>query len=310
MKKIAYLACFLAVISAIAGGTLAAVNSLTAPIIEEMGISAEKANLELIFPGAAFKEVEYTDESGLVKGVYEAEGKGYIFKIETFGYSSTPVMFLLAFDAEGKTVGFKALSHQETSGFGARVFEEDYTNQVLSKSSADSYDLLSGATVTSTAVVKGINAAKVIFNAMKGIETTEADTEIKAPTLALGNPVSFDADYASNAAVVEDKGNGLYSVEVKGYGLLEGDPEHGTYTINVVEVQVDLVTRTIASVELVSFGDTKGIGDKTVNEEYYALFKGLSVDDLKQEVDTVTGATITSKSIIAAVQAVMQQLGK
>lgn len=306
MKKIAYLACFLAIISAIAGGALAYVNSLTAPIIQEMGIAAEKENLELIFPGGTFTELEYTDETGMVKGVYEAAGEGYVFKIEANGYSSTPIQFMLAFDLDGKTVGFKVLSHQETSGFGARVFEEDYTNEVLSRTSADAYPLLSGATVTSTAVVKGIDAAKGIFNTMNGIVVDpNEEAEIEIPALSLGNPVALSEDLSRFDAQVTDQTNGVFLVAIKGYGLIEGDPEHGDYIRNEFEVEIDLESRQVVRVSLVTFGDTKGIGDKVDTEEYYALFEGLSLDDMSQSIDTVTGATWTSKSVIAAVQAAM-----
>ncbi len=305
MKKIVYLACFLAIISAVAGGALAYVNSITAPVIEEMSIAAEKENLELIFPGAAFKEVEYKDETGLVKGMYEAEGQGYVFKIETYGYSSTPVLFMIAFDTNGETVGFNVLSHQETNGFGSRVFEEDYTNDVLGRTSADAYPLLSGATVTSTAVVKGIDAAKAIFNEMNGIEASETTTEPAKPELSLGNPVALDSDLERFDAQVEDQGDGIYLVSVKGYGLIEGDPDHGNYTRNEFEIKIDLETNEVIQVALITMGDTKGIGDKIDDEEYLSLFNGLSAENMSTEVDTISGATWSSKSVVAAVQAAL-----
>ncbi len=306
MKKIAYLACFLAIISAVAGGALAFVNSLTAPVIQEMSIAAEKENLELIFPGASFVEMDYTDESGLIQGVYEAEGKGYVFKVEAYGYSSTPIQYMIAFDSEGKTVGFTVLSHQETSGFGSRVFEDGYTNEVLSRTSADAYPLLSGATVTSKAVVAGIDAAKAIFNDMKGIEADDTQTaEITKPALDLSNPMALNSDLERFDAQVEDQGNGIYFVSVKGYGLIEGDSDHGNYTRNEFEVEINLETREVVRVTLITFGDTKGIGDKIDTEDYSALFEGLSLDAMDVEVDNITGATWSSKSMIAAVQAAM-----
>ena len=74
MKKILHLTVFLALISAIAGGALAAVNAVTAPIIEESAIASEKANLELIYPGADFKAVELSGDTGSIIGAYEAAG--------------------------------------------------------------------------------------------------------------------------------------------------------------------------------------------------------------------------------------------
>ncbi|MFQ8582060.1 MAG: hypothetical protein ACLSA6_05685 [Holdemania massiliensis] len=47
------------------------------PMLAEVMGSLEK------FPGTTYAEVtEYTDESGLVTGVYRAEGRGYMFQVE------------------------------------------------------------------------------------------------------------------------------------------------------------------------------------------------------------------------------------
>ncbi|MEG2835132.1 FMN-binding protein [Anaerorhabdus sp.] len=308
MKKILYLACFLAIISAIAGGALSYVNSITAPIIKEMGIAAEKENLEIMFPGAEFTEIEYVDETGLVKGAYEATGKGYIYKVETNGYSSTPIIFMIAFDNDGKVVGFTPLQQQETSGFGSRVFEDGYTSQVIGKTSADGFPLLSGATVTSSAVVNGINAAKSVFNEMMGITADpNAPVEEIKPELALGNPVKLSEDFARFDAQVEETGDGVYTVKVKGYGLIDPEGhagESGTeYARNVFEVTIDKANNKVVSVVNTTFGDTTGFGDKATSEDYLALFTDLDASNLDQDIDTVTGATWTSKSVLAAVQA-------
>lgn len=310
MKKILYLTCFLAVISAIAGGALAYVNSITAPIIQEMGIAAEKENLELMFPGAEFAEIDYVDETGLVKGAFEAAGQGYIYKVETNGYSSTPIIFMIAFDNDGKVVGFTPLQQQETSGFGSRVFEEGYTSQVIGKTSADGFPLLSGATVTSTAVVDGINAAKAIFNDMKGITADpNAPAEPVAPTLSLGNPVALDSDLTRFDAKVEEIGDGVYLVRVKGYGLIDPEGHAGEssveYARNEFEVTIDKSTMKVVSVKNTTFGDTPKIGDSAVSEDYLVLFNDLDGTDMTQEIDTVTAATWTSKSVVAAVQAAL-----
>ncbi|MFV0380377.1 MAG: FMN-binding protein [Anaerorhabdus sp.] len=307
MKKIIYLACFLALISAIAGGALTAVNNLTSPIILEKSIAAEKENLELIFPGGTFGEVEFTDDTGLIKGLYEAKDEGYVFKIETTGYSSTPIQFMLAFDNDGKTVGYRVLAHQETNGFGSKLFDEDYTNEVLSKTSADNYNILTGATVTSNAVIKGIEAAKAIFNEMKGItakEKDETDDSLEPEAgLKLGNPVSLNEDLSRFDAQIESSENGVYVVNVKGYGLIEGDPEYGDYERNKFEIVI--TDGKVESVKTLVFGDTKGIGDVIDDPAYQELFIGIASSDLDQEIDTVTSATWTTKSMIAAVQAAL-----
>ena len=310
MKKIIYLSCFLGLVCAVAGGALTIVNNATAPIIEAMALESEKANLELIYPGANFSEVENTDETGLIKGIYQAEGLGYIYKVENYGYASTPFTFLIAFNNDGTVAGYQVLSSSETSGVGSRCFEEDYSNQVKALTSADAFPLLSGATLTSTGVTNGIDAAKAHFNNLQGIEY-DPNAKAEAPALATGNPVSLSDDLSSFDAKIDNEtadGNLVtYTIRVKGYGLIDPEGHAGEsgheYARNYYDVTVDKDTMSITSVKMTSFGDTEGIGDKVNNEEYLALFEGATLDS---EIDTVTGATWTSKSVHAACKAALE----
>lgn len=306
MKKIFSLMLFLGIISAVAGGILSYVNDLTAPIIEEMAIAAEKENLELMFPGAEFKAIEYTDESGLVIGAYEVVGQGYVYKATVNGYnSSTPVIFMIAFDNDGKIVGFKELQQQETNGIGSRVFTDEFKNTVIGKSSADPVATLSGATVTSSAVVKGINACKAIYNNMQGIVVDpNAVAEPVKPTLQTGNPQSLSGDYTRFDAQVEVVSEGVFSVRTKGYGLIdpEGHASESDTTYARNEFEIKITEGAVESIEFKTFGDTPGFGDKANNEDYLAMFNGAT---LESDVDVVTSATWTSKSVIASVQAAL-----
>jgi electron transport complex protein RnfG len=170
MKKdsTAYKVVLLAVLCAICGALMSGVNSLTAPVIAEAAIAKEKTNLEKIYPGATFTEVtDYDDPTGLVTGVYSAEGKGMIYKIHAVGYNADGFDFMVAFNTDGTVGGYVVLSENETSGFGKRAFQDEYTSEIMSLTSTDEVPLLSGATLTSTAVKKGIEAAEALFNAAK-----------------------------------------------------------------------------------------------------------------------------------------------
>ncbi|MBR4455043.1 MAG: FMN-binding protein [Solobacterium sp.] len=160
-----YKVVLLGVLCAVCGALLAGVNALTAPIIAEAAIANEKANLEKIYPGASFAAVDYTDDSGMIQGVYSAEGKGMIYKIHGVGYNADGFTFLLAFNEDGTVGGYQVLEENETSGFGKRCFEDEYVSSIKALTASDSAPLLSGATLTSTAVSKGFDAAKALFNA-------------------------------------------------------------------------------------------------------------------------------------------------
>ena len=162
MKKALLLVLFLGVVSAISVLCVGYVNSITEPISAEKLIAAEKENLEKMFPGAQFAALEMTDEKGYVQGVYEVVGEGYAVKLQTTGYnSSTPIIVLVGFDNSGVITGVLALQQQETDGFGTRVFkDENISSLYVGKGLDQMPDLLSGATVTSTAMQNAISSAQ------------------------------------------------------------------------------------------------------------------------------------------------------
>ncbi len=160
-----YKVVLLGALCAVCGLLLAGVNAITEPIISEAAIANEKANLEKIYPGASFAAVDYSDDSGMVTGAYSAEGKGMIYKIHAVGYNADGFDFLLAFNEDGSVGGFQVLEENETAGFGKRCFEDDYVSQINALTSSDTAPLLSGATLTSTGIQKGFNAAKALFEA-------------------------------------------------------------------------------------------------------------------------------------------------
>jgi len=72
---------------------------------------------------------------------------------------------------------------------------------------------------------------------------------------------------------------------------------------NTLEVKVNTATQTIESVSYVTFSDSPNIGDKTNSDVFLSQFVGLSIVDETASVDVVSGATITSQSVVRAVRA-------
>lgn len=170
MKKIITLAVFLAVVAGLSGGALSFVNGITAPIIQEAAIAAEKENLVKIYPSAEFKALEPTDlgDYASLTGVYEAVGSGYVYKCSVVGYggANTPIVYLIALDSDGTYKGYEVVDCSgETSGFGDKVGMDDFKNSIVGKNIGDSIDTISGATISSTAVVNGIADAVAHYEA-------------------------------------------------------------------------------------------------------------------------------------------------
>ncbi len=152
-----------------------------------------------------------------------------------------------------------------------------------------------------TVVLFGLVTIGAAGTTLEAKEVVEEEPEAE---LNFGEAVALNSDLERFDAQVEDQGNGVYFVSVKGYGLIDGDSDHGNYTRNEFEIVIE--DGVITGITLVTYGDTKGIGDVIDTEAYKNLFVGLSGGELDTEIDTLTGATWTSKSMIAAVQAALE----
>lgn len=272
-----YKTVLLGVVCAVAGLLLSAVNALTAPVIAANSLAQVESTLEEFFPNGSFTDVSekyITDEYDLVDGVYEADGEGYVFTLHNTGYSSDGFKIAIAFDNDGNIVGYKGLENSETAGKGDKAFADDYINEVVGLTSTDSMPLITGATITTKAVGEAVTQAEAIFNEIQGID--------------------FDADAASEAAnnakpesdaTCSDNGDGTYGCKVTGFaGEL-------TATVEIADGKVVSVTDLAGD----DYGDH--VGDDWFEDA--SVFEGVSSAD---EVDSMTGATISSNAIKSMVQ--------
>lgn len=160
MKNYFKMLMFLGIISALSGLIIGYVNSVVEPIIIENEFKAERMKLEMIFPESEFTAIEYQNDT--VLKVYSVEGKGHIVKTTGIGFnSSEPIVILVGFDTDGNVIDVKALSQQETNGFGSKCFEEENIKNIyVGRSLDEEVDMISGATFTSTAMRNMITAAQ------------------------------------------------------------------------------------------------------------------------------------------------------
>jgi len=165
MAKIIKFAVFLAIICGIAGGALAYVNYITYPIIQERKLAADKATLDQIFSGAEFALVEtFKDDTKLVEKIFEVKDTGYIYKLNVQGYKDI-ISVMVGLNQSGDIVKMVVLSVNDTPDIGTKVKEEAYTKLFENKKLADQLDTISGATISSSAVVKAVDAARAHFSA-------------------------------------------------------------------------------------------------------------------------------------------------
>ena len=157
-------------IAALVALALAGVNSVTAPIIEELNAQKTQDAIAAVLPGGFDTEVtDFADATGIVSRVYQGEA-GYAIEVGPGGFDNTITM-MVGVDNEGKVLGISVVSHTETAGLGAVAAAntsagEAFRGQFVGTSGSVSVtkdggamDAITGATITSRAICFGVNAA-------------------------------------------------------------------------------------------------------------------------------------------------------
>ena len=190
---------------------------------------------------------------------------------------------------------------QETDGFGAAAKEPAFTKQFVGKVlplEVGDIDGVSGATITTEAVVKAINKAfadKSVDESagtpaqVEPVEGTEAPAaeETAAPAEATDAPA---AEPAADANVLTSS--------AKGYG----GPVAVSVTLN------DDNTIAALTVGDADFAETQGLGSKVQDEEFINQFIGKKVPLQDGDIDIIASATISSEAVIKAVNKAAEQL--
>ena len=172
----------LLVISAVAAGLLAVVNSFTSEVIAQAEFEKSVQAYQEIYGDKAdkFEPLDEAKKTALVekykdiqdvfvaKKGEEIVGYGINHSANGYGGAMTNAIGLLN---DGTIAGFRNIQNAETPGIGTQITEAPYFEQFTGKSfkngevkgnkepqAEDEIPMISGATVSSTAVLKGINS--------------------------------------------------------------------------------------------------------------------------------------------------------
>lgn len=306
-KSLGSYAVFLIIVVLVSGGILKLADNYLAPLIDSGAISQDKASLEKVFPGTTeFAPVETTDESGIITAAYEAVGTGFAYKATVPGYAA-PITFMVGIGNDGVVTGLDMIEVNDTPGIGAQVKDAPFIDSIVGKTSTDAFATISGATVSSSAVISGIDAAKADFNERQGIVDDGTSTPEPVETgLNFGSEIKIHRALGEKTkgtieSQTEDEGDVLtYTVLVKGYKILE---EGESVAPNKILVTIDKESQTIVKVEVAEVNDTKGLGSQISEQEFLDQFTGLSITDEAAGIDAISGATVSSESAVNAVKA-------
>ncbi|MDU6823229.1 RnfABCDGE type electron transport complex subunit G [Intestinibacter bartlettii] len=176
----------LLIISAVAALLLALTNSVTASTIaqrnEQANAEARKLVLESAQDFEQVKDVKTDNSKGVeVSDIYEAKDAsgntvGYTLKVLPSGYGGTIELMVGIDSAKGQVSGINVVSNSETAGLGAKATNPEFSDQykgkpleelsVLKNGTPGDTEIkaISGATITSTAVTNGVDAAIEVYN--------------------------------------------------------------------------------------------------------------------------------------------------
>jgi len=177
----------LLLITSIAAAMLAFVNEKTAPLIDKNAKEKQAASLMAVAKDAVeLREMEIDDEMQKIAENYGAELKciyksvnsideltGYCAVVTVNGYD-TGLEIAVGTDYDGRVNGVEIIASNETPGLGQNASKPEFINQFKGKApeievvkrnaKSNEINALSGATITSSAVTRGVNAVLEISN--------------------------------------------------------------------------------------------------------------------------------------------------
>lgn len=148
---------------------VAALVSLVNEVTKERYAQIQKEEQRMAIAGIF--NVEQPDYTELGDGVYlVTDGDvrlGVCVQTVTAGFGGDMTL-MVGFDNNGAIIGVQILTHSETPGLGAKVNDGAYLSQYEGQNGnltlGQDVDAVSGATISSRAVLDGVNRARDQFN--------------------------------------------------------------------------------------------------------------------------------------------------
>ena len=193
----------------------------------------------------------------------EAPAEGITYTASEQGFAG-PVTVYVTIREDGTISRLKVGDEQfkETAGLGELAREAGFTDQFIGKSlplAMEDIDALSGATITTKAVLAAIHAAYETGSVFEQAATTPEGLVYTAVEKGFAGPVAV-------------------SVRVKDDG-----------TVTQLEIGDD------------DFAETAGLGELALEKEFRQQFIGKTLPIALEDIDGISGATVTTRAVITAV---------
>lgn len=277
----------LTIIAVVAGSLLAFANQITEEPIARQNMERAQGALTELFPDAdSFEEIALTEGDEL-ESAYTVQQNGqtvgYAVTVAAHGYAG-PIEVIAGLKTDLSLVGIRTggSDFKETEGLGSRVKEPAFTDQFAGKTPplllGREVEGVSGATVSSSAVVAGVNqAADWLRGRLDGGKTAGTPEASSADPVQTAQPPA-EGQRTANASVIGYAGPVLVRLTL--------DEQN---TITALRIGEERMLETV------------GLGARVAEEPFIRQFIGLKVPVQEADIELIAGATISSRAAIEAV---------
>lgn len=290
---------------------LSGVNTVTAPLIEANGASAQFEPLFAVMPGAQNFDVLYSaqdpaatalaDVPETVTGIYsETSGMGYAITLSTAqGYTKEPIEMTLAVDPEGKIAALEVTAYPESRDVGA-----DFLASFQGQDSAlPDVGLVAGTTFSSAAVKNAVadGFAALIANDLVGAGVKSDDQVLLEllpqvyPGIANNGVGQYEETEVNSGSIVK----AFKALNNSGFGfaLNDGSTNYlGVWTLaggaKIVDLEGNAVDNAALLEEIGTYGaaNCAGESEKEIAKLQRMVAEGAEITALPVEVyNSVTG---------------------
>ncbi len=260
------------------------------------------------------KPDDYKAVQSAQRGLRDGTVVKYRFIVRVTGYNeAAPMLLQIDLDGQGNYESLLPLEQSETPGIGADVFGktefmEQFTGKPASVETVDAVVAVSGATVTSDAIKRGIKqAARAYLSLADGASTPAAEgTQAAAaqfPTVpaafegATFEPVAF-TDENKQFATVKAIDKAVKDGALVGYRLVTVSTGYNETEKITLQFEIDAAGNFV-DVTVLSHAETDGIGAVLLQDPAYI---GKPVGQAANPentglVDTKSGSTMTADAV-------------
>lgn len=290
---------------------LTGINTVTAPLIEANGASAQFEPLFAVMPEAQNFDVLYSaqdpaattlvDVPDTVTGVYsETSGLGYAITLSTSaGYTKEPIEMTLAVDAEGKISALEVNAYPESRDVGA-----DYLTSFQGQDSAlPDVGLVAGTTFSSAAIKNAVSDgfAALINNDLVGAGV-KSDDQILLELLpqvysgiANNGVGQYEEAEVNSGSILK----ALKALNGSGFGFILNDGSAnylGVWTLaggaKILDLEGNVVDNAALLEEIKAYGaaNAESLADKEIAKIQRMVSEGAEITALPVELyNSVTG---------------------